>query len=152
MKRLVLPLFALCLGACSHAPDVLAVKQFQLRDQTRDNSSEPMVRMEKERRLRGAVSMAERKQRLGQYYTAIWNDPDGVGQGPVEVLFEYRQGQSGSLIKRETQRFPSGDGSGAAEFSVVGDNYFNHGKVISWRVTLTRGGRVLGTQRSYLWQ
>lgn len=56
---------AVFLGACSGTPGTLTVKQFQVRDQVRNSSDNPMVRMEKQRRLLGAVSMEERRQRHG---------------------------------------------------------------------------------------
>lgn len=110
-----------------------------------------MVRMEKQRRLRGAISMEERRQRLGQYYTLIWNDAKGVGSGPVEIVFEYRQGGTASQIKRFTKRFPASAASGTAYFSVVGDNYFDNGKVLAWQATVLRDGKEVAARRSYLW-
>lgn len=140
------------LGACAGPREALIVRQFQLRDQAPTATDEPMVRMEKERLLRGAVSMEERKNRLGQYYALLWNDPSGAGQGEVELLFEYQQGATGSKIKRMVRKFPAAESQGRIEFSVIGDNYFKGGKVLAWKATLSRGGRVLATQQSYLWQ
>lgn len=128
------------------------VKQFQLRDQTTSRSDEPMVKMEKLRRLHGSVSMAERAQKLGQYYTLVWNDEEGVGQGDVELVFQYRQGASGSRIKRKVNIFPSGESEGKVEFSVTGDDYEKNGRVLAWKATLQRGKRVIATRQSYLWQ
>ncbi len=152
MKRLLIVLSALSLGACAGRQETLVVKQFLLRNQTRDNDSEPMVRMEKERRLRGAVSMAERRQRLGQYYTLLWQDPAGVGQGPVEVVFQYLQGASGSRVKRMTKEFPASAAEGIVEFAVTGDDYFTGGRVLAWRASVLRGGRELASRQSYLWR
>ena len=142
----------LFLGACAGPPEPLVVKQFQLRDQARNPGDDPMVRMEKERHLHGAVSMAERRQRLGQYYTMVWHDPAGVGQGPVEVVFQYQQGATASLVKRVSKEFPASASQGIAEYAVIGDSYFNGGKVLAWKATLRRGARELATRRSYLWQ
>lgn len=111
-----------------------------------------MIRMEKERRLRGAVSMEERKERLGQYYTLLWHDPDGAGQGAVEVVFQYQQGATASRVKRMTKTFPASAVEGTADFAVIGENYFDGGKVLAWKATLQRGERVLATRQSYLWQ
>jgi hypothetical protein len=145
-------LAALLLGACAGPPQALVVKQFQLRDQTRDSADEPMVRMEKERRLRGAVSMAERKEKLGQYYTLLWSNPEGAGLGMVEVIFQYQQGATASRVKRMSKSFDSADMEGVAEFAVIGESYFDGGKVLAWKATLQRGTRVIATQQSYLWQ
>jgi hypothetical protein len=140
------------LAACAGPREGLVVKQFLLRDQDRKGSDEPMVRMEKERRLRGAVSMAERKERLGQYYTVLWSDRDGVGTGEVEVIFEYQQGATASLVKHMTKNFKASDESGKAEFAVIGENYFKNGKVLAWKATVRRGKQVVATRQSYLWQ
>ncbi len=133
-------------------PDPLVVKQFQLRDQKPLSTDDPMVRMEKERRLFGAVSMEERRGRLGQYYTMVWSDPNGTGNGGVELVFQYQQGATASLVKRMTRTFPASEAHGTGEFSVIGDNYFKGGKVLAWKATLQRGGREIASRQSYLWQ
>ena len=140
------------LAACTAPHDALIVKQFQLRDQNRKASDEPMVRMEKERRLRGAVSMEQRKERLGQYYTLLWADPAGAGQGGVKVIFQYQQGATASLVKRMVKTFPAADAKGTAEFAVIGENYFKGGKVLAWKATVQRGEKELASRQSYLWQ
>lgn len=152
MKYCGLLLVALVLGSCAGTDKTLTVKQFYLRDQSDSDGDDPMVRGEKNRTLYGAVSMAERKDRLGQYYTILWNDAHGVGQGDVEVLFEFQQGKTASKIKKRSQTFSSSDASGKAVFSVIGDDYFKSGKVLAWRATVSRGGRTLAQERSYLWK
>ena len=142
----------LWLGACAGPPPPLVVKQYVLRDQTRNINDEPMVYMEKERRLRGAVSMEERRQRLGQYYSILWRDPAGAGRGPVEVVFQYQQGATASLVKHMSKKFPATDTDGKAEFAVIGDNYFKGGKVLTWKATLRRGDRELASRQSYIWR
>lgn len=111
-----------------------------------------MVKMEKERHLYGAVSWAEQRNRLGQYYALLWDDAAGVGQGDVELLFQYQQGGSASLVKQMTQSFPSSTAKGVAEFAVIGDDYFKQGKVLTWKATLRRGERELASRQSYLWR
>ena len=111
-----------------------------------------MVKMEKERRLHGAVSMAERRNKLGQYYTLIWNNPSGVGQGIVELTLEYQQGATASQIKKQVKHFPSSNSMGLGEFAVTGDDYFQKGRVLAWKATLRRGDHLIATRQSYLWQ
>lgn len=111
-----------------------------------------MVRMETLRRLHGAVTAVERRDRLGQYYTLIWNDPAGVGQGEVEVVFQYQQGASASQVKRMSKKFPASDASGTVEFAVIGDDYLTRGKVLTWKATVLRGGREVASKQSYLWR
>jgi len=152
VKHWYLFLSLLGLGACAGPGEHLTVKQFYLRDQVNDDLDEPMLRGEKNRLLHGAVSMAERRDRLGQYYTVLWNDADGAGNGPVEVRFDYRQGGSGSRIKTRSEKFSAETSSGKAVFSVIGDDYFKRGKVIGWKITLLRGGRELSSRQSYMWE
>ena len=140
------------LAACAGPSEPLVVKQFMLRDEQRSSDDEPMVRMEKSRRLRGAVSMEERRQRLGQYYTMMWSDPAGVGSGEVRVRFEYRQGATASRVKFMDKTFSADDAEGVADFAVIGDDYYENGRVLAWQATVTRGGRDIARERSYLWE
>ncbi len=143
---------AVLLGACAGPPKPLQVKQFHLRTDTVISNDEPMIRMEVQRRLHGAITQEERRQRLGQYYTLTWHDPAGAGKGEVEVVFEYQQGATASLVKRLGKKFPSADSSGSVEFAVIGDDYFTQGKVLTWKASLLRDKRTLSTRQSYLWQ
>jgi len=152
VKRCLVLLAVLLPLACAGPHEALMVKQFQLRDVRDSVGDDPMVRNEKLRRLHGAVSMEERRQRLGQYFTVLWEDPGGVGNGEPELVFEYQQGGTASLIKRMVRRFEPSQPAGVAEFSVIGDDYFNNGRVLTWKVTLRRGTRVIATRQSYLWQ
>lgn len=108
-----------------------------------------MVMHEKSRRLYGAVSMEERRQRLGQYYTVLWNFEGGAKR---EILFEYQQGKSGSLVKTIRRELKASTHSGKEEFSVIGDNYFENGRVLCWRVSLIADGKTVSTSQSYLWE
>jgi len=152
VKRWYLLLAVVALSGCAAEKEGLVVKQFYLREQTDGAGEDALVRGEKLRRLYGAVSMEERRGRLGQYYTVLWNDQTGVGTGPAEVVFEYQQGGTASLVKRTSQSFSAEQSTGKAEFSIIGDNYFNNGKVIAWKVSLKRDGKVLNTRQSYLWR
>jgi uncharacterized protein YcfL len=140
------------LVGCTGPHQALTVQQFQLLDQNTLITDEPMVAMEKQRRLHGAVSMAERQNRLGSYYSMYWNDAAGKGTGEVKVTFQYQQGATASQIKQLTQTFPSSDASGTAEFAIIGENYSKHGKVLAWKATLQRGDQVISTRKSYLWR
>lgn len=152
LRSTLLLIIAMALSACSTGSGPLTVKTFVLRDQERDAGGDPWARMEKESRLRGAISMEERRQRLGQYYTVLWSDPVIKKSGPVTVTFEYQQGKTGSLIKRMSQTFPAADSKGRASFAVIGDDYIENGRVLAWQITLRRGDREIASRRSYLWE
>ncbi len=134
------------------APQPLEVKTYLLRDQSHDEGGDPMARNERLRRLHGAVSMDERRARLGQYYSVSWHDAEGAGLAPATVVFEYQQGATASRVMRKTATFPAGTSAGTAEFEVTGDDYFTGGRVLAWRVSLRRGDAVVATRQSYLWQ
>jgi hypothetical protein len=144
-------LVILCLTGCSTRSS-LEVDSFFMRDFSTPETDEPMVRMEKLRRLHGALTAAERNDRLGHYYTMHWSDPAGAGKGEIEIVFEYQQGSTASQVKRQWQRFASSDRSGKAEFRVTGDDYLKGGRVLAWKATLKRGGREIESHHSYLWE
>jgi hypothetical protein len=81
-----------------------------------------------------------------------WKDPAGAGKGEVELLFQYQQAATASMVKQMTKTFPSADSSGSVEFAVLGTDYFTHGKVLTWKATLLRGKRTIATRQSYLWR
>jgi hypothetical protein len=147
--RLPIVLGILALASCAGPRPPLEVKTFKVLDVKIDSSADPMVRGEKQRRLYGAVSLLEQRERLGNYYTVLWQDPAAPGE--VEVLFEYQQGGTASRILRQVRRFPATAASGEAEFAIIGSNYLEHGRVLAWQITLSRGGRVIASERSYLW-
>ena len=142
----------LCIGmmaSCATSSDPLIVKQFTLRDQELPKGVVSMVSHEKQRRLYGAVSIEDRKGRLGQYYTAIWALPAGSAQDG-KLVFQYQQGKSGSRVRR-MEREISGT-HGKEEFAVIGDDYFGNGRVLTWKMSLISGGETVATEQSYLWE
>lgn len=153
MRCLTGLLVILCLTGCSTRSS-LEVDSFFMRDFSTPETDEPMVRMEKLRRLHGALTAAERNDRLGHYYTMHWSDPAGAGKGKgeIEIVFEYQQGSTASQVKRQWQRFASSDRSGKAEFRVTGNDYLKGGRVLAWKATLKRGGREIASHHSYLWE
>lgn len=144
-------LLILCLTGCSTRSS-LEVDSFFMRDFSTPETDEPMVRMEKLRRLHGALTAAERNDRLGHYYTMHWSDPAGAGKGEIEIVLEYQQGSTASQVKRQWQRFASSDRKGKAEFRVTGNDYLKGGRVLAWKATLKRGGREIESHHSYLWE
>ena len=141
----------LCLTGCSTRSS-LEVDSFFMRDFSTPETDEKMIRMEKLRRLHGALTAAERNDRLGHYYTMHWSDPAGAGKGEIEIVFEYQQGSTASQVKRQWQRFASTDRRGKAEFRVTGNDYLKGGRVLAWKATLKRGGREIESHHSYLWE
>lgn len=152
VNRWPLLLLLFVLGACAGKKEPLVVKQFKMLNQQTDAVEDPMVRGEKQRRLYGAVSMAERATRLGAYYTLLWDIPPEAPAGEVEVRFEFQQGATASLVKHMVKRFPASQTSGKVEFAIIGKDYIKNGRVLAWKASLSRGGRVIATKKSHLWQ
>lgn len=138
------------LVSCAGSRQVLRVKQYHLRVIKVGEGQDAMERNEITRRLYGAVSKKEQEARRGDYYTILWSDR--TAGGPVDVVLEYQQGATKSLVKRMARRFPAEDVSGKAEFSVIGNDFLLGGRVLCWKVSLLRGGRVVASRQSYLWQ
>jgi hypothetical protein len=149
MKILTIAVLGFLIIGCAKNTDPLVVKMQTVRDQNTLNKEDPMVDHEKAVRLYGAVSMQERRQRLGQYYTILWNADVGVNK---EISFEYQQANSGSEIKTIKRHLDVDAVSGKEEFSVIGDNYFDNGRVLTWRISLISDGKIIATKQSYLWE
>jgi hypothetical protein len=146
----MLAALAVVVAASCGTPEALEVRPFHMRDLTFESKDEPMIRGEQRRRLHGAIGVREQEQRLGHYYTVLWHD-EAAGE-PVRVVFEYQQGSTGSRVLRQEQGFDGGLREGQAEFTVIGDDYLEGGRVLAWRCRLFRGEREVASRQSYLWQ
>lgn len=144
-------LFAVAfLGACSSTPDeALKVRQFHLRNIEPADEDAQMVRGEQLYRLKGAVTLEERKERLGNYYTVTWR---AMGAQPTRLVMDYQQAATGSKVLRMSRDLPLKKSGGKVEFKVTGDAYNHGGRVLAWRIRLLRGDHVLAEKRSYLWR
>ncbi len=149
MKIISVAILSLLIIGCAKTTDPLIVKLQTVRDQGMENEDDPMARHERVRRFHGAVSMEERAQKLGQYYTILWQAEAGVKK---EILFEYQQAKSGSLVKTMKRQLDANAASGKEEFSVIGDNYFDNGRVLTWRISLIVNGKTISTEQSYMWE
>ncbi len=110
-----------------------------------------MVRGEQMYRLRGAVTLEERRHRLGQYYTVSWKN-EQMAQGPMKVVMDYQQAATGSRVLRMSRELPADRASGRVEFQVTGESYRIGGRVLAWRIRLLRGDELVAEKRSYLWR
>lgn len=106
------------------------------------------MKAEIDRRYYGAINQFERRQREGNYYTVQWKVPKTLD---VTVRLEYRQQKLGSHVQALEARCSAGGGVGSTEFSILGDDYYQDGPVVAWRVLLIERGRIVGVQQSFLW-
>jgi hypothetical protein len=149
MKQLFV-LLCLCLASCVSDPMGLTVKQYHLRENMFDENNDLMARGEVQRLLHGAVTLEERRQKVGQYYHVIWKQPTDKPR-PVEFTFEYLQAGSGSKIKRLVQK-GTVISQADAYFTITGNDYQKNGRVLAWRASVKSEGEVLATKRSYMWR
>jgi hypothetical protein len=149
-KPLAVMLPALALLSCG-TPQVLDIRPLHIREVgSSDEGDDPMIHGEYQRRMHGAIGVKEQGERLGYYYTVLYNDASG--SGPGKVVFEFQQGLTGSRIKKMTHDIPAGQSKGRAEFAIIGQDYQKGGKVLAWRCKLYREGREVASRQSYLWR
>ena len=136
-------------SCASNHDQALKVRQFHLRDVDPADEEAQMVRGEQNYRLKGAVTLDERRERLGQYYTVSWNSSAGR---PTRLVMDFQQAATGSTVKRMSRDLPPKKSAGKVEFRVAGSDYNQGGRVLAWRIRLLAGDQVLREKRSYLWR
>lgn len=112
-------------------------------------TTDPMVQFERQRAVYGAVtSTVDRLQLRGHYYNFFWRTKV---PGPITVRFEYRQANLGSYVQAKEVPYDHARGSVETKFQIIGDDYLQDGRVISWRALLIADGKIVGLTQSYLW-
>ena len=155
-------IICICYGAigCSTENQTLNVDKFTLRTIKIADDDAAMVRGDQQRRLYGAVTIEEHKQRIGQYYTLRWNllkqtnakDLNKPVQNkPVQLVFRYKQAATGSEIKTTSKTYPLGTKKGKWAFNNIGKDYTEGGRILAWRADLIHGEKIISTKESYLW-
>ena len=107
-----------------------------------------MLRFERERMFYGAVAATEIEAREGHYFAFWWRAERTAN---VTVRLEYRQANLGAYVQAQEVDVPAARGTLETQFKVVGDNYFQDGKVIAWRALLIENGKVVALTQSFLW-
>ena len=147
----VLVLVGVLVSCADRSEDLLQVRHYHLQDVDPVDRNVEMARGEQFYRLRGAVTMDERKNRLGHYFTVEWQN-DQSGAGDMKVVMDYQQSATRAKVLRVSRDVPSDVESGKMEFRITGEHYRVGGQVLAWRVQLLRGHRVIAEKRSYLWK
>lgn len=148
--KFLLAAFCLLMASCATVPEGLKVSTYHLRESMFQENDDPMVRGEVQRYLHGAVTVEERRQKIGQYYHVTWVDHSS-SNGSAEVVFEYLQAGSGSRIKRLAQRVDFTQQLDAY-FTIAGVDYAKNGRVLAWRASVRIGGKEVASKQSYLWR
>ena len=110
--------------------------------------AETSMNFERTYRMYGAITAADQRQRFGNYFDFFWR---AKRPAKVTVRLEYRQDKLRSFVQAREVSYPNVKGNQKTEFAVIGDDYFNDGRVIAWRCLLIEDGRIVAENRSYLW-
>ena len=108
----------------------------------------PIV-FERQYRLYGAVTGVDQRQRFGNYFDFFWRVKH---PSDVTVRLEYRQEKLHEHVQAQEITYRNVRGTQKTEFKVIGDDYFDDGRVIAWRCLLIANGRIVAENRSFLWE
>jgi hypothetical protein len=111
--------------------------------------AEASMNFERTYRLYGAVTAADKNQRFGNYFDFFWRVKRPAN---VTVRLEYRQEKLRTFLQAREISYANAKGNYKTEFAVVGDDYFQDGRVTAWRCLLIENGRIVAENRSYLWE
>jgi hypothetical protein len=111
--------------------------------------AEASLGFERTYRLYGAISQADRNQRYGNYFDFFWRVKRPAN---VTVRLEYRQEKLRSFVQAREISYENAKGNIKTEFAVIGDDYFQDGRVTAWRCLLIENGKIVAENRSYLWE
>jgi len=107
-----------------------------------------MIAFERQRVAFGAVTDYERDQRYGQYFTFFWRVKRPAD---VTIRLEYRQQNLGAYVQAKELFYKNVKGSVTTDFSVIGDDYKQDGRITGWRALLIENGKIVGLNQSFLW-
>jgi hypothetical protein len=110
---------------------------------------EASITFERRYRLYGAVTKLDQHQRFGDYLDFFWQ---ARRPGDVTVRLEYRQEKLHAHVQAQEISYANVRGSRKTEFRVVGDDYFDNGRITAWRCLLIEQGRVVAENRSFMWR
>lgn len=111
--------------------------------------AEASMNFERAYRMYGALTWTDQRQRFGNYFDFFWRVKRPAN---VTVRLEYRQEKLRSFVQAREVSYPNAKGNRKTEFAIIGDDYLNDGRVISWRCLLIENGRIVAENRSYLWE
>jgi hypothetical protein len=115
-----------------------------------NDAQEPTLSFERKRLLFGAITPTDIRNRYGNYFTFFWRARRAAN---LTVRLEYRQQKLGSYLQAREVEYPDAQGSHKTDFSIIGDDYLQQGRVTAWRVLLIENHRtVVGLAQSYLWR
>ena len=107
------------------------------------------LNFERQYHMHGAVTRLDQRHRTGHYFTFNWRARRAAD---LTVRLEYRQEKLRAFVQAQEVSYHNARGGMRSDFKVVGDDYFDDGRVISWRCLLIENGQIVAENRSYLWE
>ena len=100
-------------------------------------------------RLHGAVTALDKRERTGNYFDFFWR---AKRDADITARLEYRQEGLRAFTQARELHHPNARGHNKSEFAIVGDDFFDDGRVTAWRCLLIENGRIVAETKSYLWR
>lgn len=107
------------------------------------------ITFERKYRMFGAVTALDQRQRFGNYFDFFWR---AKWPSDVTVRLEYRQEKLHEHVQAQEITYRNVRGTHKTEFKVIGDDYFDDGRVIAWRCLLIANGQIVAENRSFMWE
>jgi hypothetical protein len=107
------------------------------------------IRFERQYRLFGAVTKLDQRERIGNYFDFFWHARRAAD---LTLRLEYRQEKLHAHVQAQEISYSNVRGSHKTEFKVVGDDYFDDGRVTAWRCLLIENGAIVAETHSYMWE
>ena len=107
------------------------------------------VAFERNYRLFGAITSLDQHMLYVTYFDFYWR---ATRDTDVRLRLEYRQEKLHALVQAREVRYAHARGHHHTEVAIIGDDFFDDGRVIAWRASLIVGGRIVALSRSYLWE
>ena len=107
------------------------------------------ITFEPKYRMFGAVTSLDQRQRYGNYFDFFWR---AKRPSDIIVRLEYRQEKLHEHVQAQEITYRNVRGTHKTEFKVIGDDYFDDGRVIAWRCLLIANGQIVAENRSFLWE
>ncbi len=107
------------------------------------------INFERQYRLFGAVTKLDQRQRYGDYFDFFWRTKRPAN---VTARLEYRQEKLHAHVQAQEISYANISGTNKTEFKVIGDDYFDNGRVLAWRCLLIENGKIVAENRSFLWR
>ena len=97
----------------------------------------------------GTVESWEAERLRGDYFKFFWRTSR---QSDVTVRFEFRQAGHANYVMAMERFYPQAKGSYRSTFEVIGNDFFEFGRVTAWRCLLIVDNKIVAFRQSFMWR